>query len=281
MRFGIDLPNSDEFADPALLVALAVDAEAAGWDGFFLWDQLVAESRSLVTDPWVVLSAVAAKTERVRLGPMVAPLARRRMNHLARETVALDHLSGGRLILGVGLGHAGETEFAAFGEPGDPTVRGRILDESLEVLSRLWSGEPVTYTGDYLHVRTAPFLPIPLQKPRIPVWVAGLWPNKPPMRRAARWDGAFPIDAGGDLTRQMSLEDMAEAIGFVKACRSGEGLPDFVHAGMMSGDAELDNEMVQRYADIGVSWWLEHFYPGRMSFSEVRALIRRGPPRTD
>ena len=176
------------------MLDLASEAEAAGWDGFFLWDHLLSGGHTPVTDPWVVMSALAVRTERIAFGPMVTPLARRRMNKLARETVALDRLSGGRLIMGVGLGFFDEKEFSAFGDEGDRRVRGRILDESLDVLAGLWSGEAFTYNGDYLQVASAPFLPTPLQRPRIPVWVAGLWPNKKPMRRAAAWDGAFPID---------------------------------------------------------------------------------------
>jgi alkanesulfonate monooxygenase SsuD/methylene tetrahydromethanopterin reductase-like flavin-dependent oxidoreductase (luciferase family) len=279
MKFGIDLPNYGAFGDPALLLDLAIEAEAAGWDGFFLWDHMVSSEPTPVTDPWVVLCAVAVRTERIVFGPMVTPLPRRRMNKLARETVALDRLSGGRLIMGVGLGHNDEIEFSAFGDEGDRRVRGRILDESLDVLAGLWSGEAFTYRGDHLQVKTAPFLPTPLQQPRIPVWVAGLWPNKKPMRRAAAWDGAFPIDRGGDLTQQLSLPDMADAIAFVAENRTTDDPFDVVHAGLSSGDRQRDVDLARQYAGIGVTWWLEHVYPARMSPAQVRKLIRGGPPR--
>lgn len=279
MRFGIDLPNLGEFGDPALSLDLAIEAEAAGWDGFFLWDHLITGVPGPVTDPWVVMSALAVRTERIRFGPMVTPLARRRMTKLARETVALDHLSGGRLIMGVGLGANDEAEFEDFGDAGDPVVRGRILDESLAVLADLWSGEAVAFEGEHLHVHAAGFLPTPLQRPRIPIWVAGLWPNKRPMRRAAAWDGAFPIDAGGDLTQQLSLERMAEAIGFVGEHRRTDAPFDVAHAGLMSGDRDRDIETAASYAEIGVTWWLEHVYPGRMTANQLRHLIREGPPR--
>jgi alkanesulfonate monooxygenase SsuD/methylene tetrahydromethanopterin reductase-like flavin-dependent oxidoreductase (luciferase family) len=279
VRFAIDLPNHGEFGDPALSLDLAIEAEAAGWDGFFLWDHLISGSRSPVTDPWVVMSAMAVRTERIRFGPMVTPLARRRMTKLARETVALDHLSGGRLIMGVGLGANDESEFEAFGDAGDPVSRGRILDESLEVLADLWSGEAVAFEGEHLHVKAAGFLPAPLQQPRIPIWVAGLWPNKRPMRRAAAWDGAFPIDVGGDLTQQLSLERMAEAIAFVREYRKVDAPFDVAHAGLMSGDRDRDIETAASYAEIGVTWWLEHVYPGRMTANQLRHLIREGPPR--
>jgi alkanesulfonate monooxygenase SsuD/methylene tetrahydromethanopterin reductase-like flavin-dependent oxidoreductase (luciferase family) len=276
MKFGIDLPNYGKFGDPGLLLDLAIEAEAAGWDGFFLWDHVVSGGRTPVTDPWVVMSAVAERTERIRFGPMVTPLARRRMNNLARATVALDHLSGGRFVLGVGLGHFDEKEFAAFGDVGDRKVRARILDESLEVLAGLWSGEAFTYKGEFLQVRTKPFLPTPLQQPRIPVWVGGFWPNQRPMRRAGAWDGAFP--AGDVLTSQMSPEDTADAIAFVTDCRTSDGPYDFVHGGLLSGDTARDVALVQGYADVGVTWWLESVYPSRMSPAALRKLIRMGPP---
>jgi len=280
VKFGIDLPNYGEFGDPELLLDLAVEAEAADWDGFFLWDHLVSDGRTPATDPWVVMSAVAVRTEHIRFGPMVTPLARRRMNKLARETVALDHLSRGRFILGVGLGHFDDREFAAFGDAGDRKVRGRVLDESLDVLAGLWSGEEFTFEGEFLQARTSPFLPTPLQRPRIPIWVAGLWPNKKPMRRAAAWDGAFPIGAGLDLTQQMSPRDITDVIAYIADLRTDDAPFDIVHAGLMSGDRAADTKMTQVYADAGVTWWLEHVYTGRMSPAAVREAIRSGPPRT-
>lgn len=280
MKFGLDLPNYGKYGDPNLLLDLALEAEAAGWDGFFLWDHLLSGGRTPVTDPWVVMSAIAVRTERIRFGPMVTPLARRRMNKLARETVALDHLSGGRLIMGVGLGHFDEKEFAAFGDAGDRRTRARVLDESLDVLASLWSGEALDYQGEFLQAKTSPFLPTPLQRPRIPIWVAGLWPNKRPMRRAAAWDGAFPLDADGDITRQLSPDTIADAISFIADQRTGAGPFDIVHAGLMSGDPGRDREMTRAYAEAGVTWWLEHAYPSRMSPAALRKLIRVGPPRT-
>lgn len=279
MRFAIDLPNYGAFGDPAVLLDLAVEAESSGWDGFFLWDHLVSGERTPVTDPWVVMSAIAVSTERLVFGPMVTALARRRVTKVARETVALDHLSGGRFVLGVGLGHHDAEEFTAFGDEGDRKRRGQILDESLAVLTSLWSGEPVAFDGEHLHVAAAPFLPTPLQQPRIPVWVAGLWPNKRPMRRAAAWDGMFPIDRAGDLSQQLSLPHMVEAIAFVAEQRASGAAYDIIHAGLMSGDRNADVAMARRYAGIGVTWWLEHIYPGRMSVAQLRRLIGAGPPR--
>src|ERR1700727_1687148 len=171
-RRGLFLAPFDELSDPWALVELAVQAEAGGWDGVFLWDHIVYRPPvRAVADPWVALSAIAAHTERVRLGPMVTPLSRRRVQKLARETVTLDRLSRGRLTLGVGLGSARNGEFEPFGEVADPRERAVLLDGGLGDLTRYWAGE---------------FEPAPVQRPRIPVWVAAEWPYRRPVRRAAR-----------------------------------------------------------------------------------------------
>jgi len=200
---GIFVAPFDELANPRLLMELAAGAENQGWDGFFLWDHIRyrAPTRA-VLDPWVALSAIAAVTERIRIGPMVTPISRRRPHKLARETISLDHLSGGRLTLGVGLGSDHNGELGPFGEESDPKTRALLLDEGLDKLADYWAGE---------------FEPIPVQTPRIPVWVAGRWPNRRPLRRAARWDGLFPIelpepDALGELAADLAdLRDDPDA----------------------------------------------------------------------
>jgi alkanesulfonate monooxygenase SsuD/methylene tetrahydromethanopterin reductase-like flavin-dependent oxidoreductase (luciferase family) len=183
-RRGIFVAPFGELAEPALVAELAAEAEAAGFDGFFLWDHVAyREPVREIADPWVTLAAVAVATKRVTIGPLVTPLARRRPHQLARETVTLDRLSGGRLVLGVGLGPdtTGEFDPARFGEQGDPRERARLLDEGLEALRGYWGGG---------------FEPRPVHG-RIPVWVAARYPNRRPLRRAARHDGVFPIDLPG------------------------------------------------------------------------------------
>ncbi|HSD80991.1 MAG TPA: LLM class flavin-dependent oxidoreductase, partial [Solirubrobacteraceae bacterium] len=165
-RRGIFLAPFGELADPRRVAALAARAEARGWDGFFVWDHIAYDPPvRAVADPWIVLAAVAGATERVRLGPLVTPLARRRVQKLARETATLDLLSGGRLVLGAGLGGDRGGELSAWGEERDPRLRARLLDAGLGRLAELWSGE---------------FEPRPLQRPRIPVWIAVRWPNRRP-----------------------------------------------------------------------------------------------------
>jgi alkanesulfonate monooxygenase SsuD/methylene tetrahydromethanopterin reductase-like flavin-dependent oxidoreductase (luciferase family) len=181
---GIFVAPFGELADPALVATLALETEAAGYDGFFVWDHVAyREPVTHIADPWVTLAAVAVLTEQVTIGPLVTPLARRRPHQLARETVTLDRLSGGRLVLGVGLGPdtTGEFDPARFGEEGDPRERARLLDAGLAKLQGYWDGgfEPGPVNGT------------------IPIWAAARYPNRRPLQRAARHDGVFPIDLPG------------------------------------------------------------------------------------
>lgn len=279
MRFALDVPNSGKYGDPSTLVDLAVTAEESGWDGFFLWDHLVSGGRSHVADTWTVLAAIAANTSRLRIGPMITPLARRRPWIVARQAATLDQLSNGRLILGVGLGQFGDKEFAAFGDEARPATRAELLDESLAIISGLWSGEPFEFHGRHHHVDTTGFRPTPVQEPRIPIWIAGRWPNKAPLRRAARWDGAFVIPDKAGLTDEMSTDATADMIDYVNARRTPGAPFDFVHAGFSTGDPTTDRAKVQEYGDVGVTWWLEHVYASRMTPARLRAFASHGPPR--
>ena len=174
-----------ELSEPARVAELAARAEDRGWDGFFLWDHVAFHMPArAIADPWVTLAAMAVMTQRLIIGPLVTPIPRRRPHKLARETVTLDRLSGGRLVFGAGLGWdpTGEFDRDRYGEESDPRARARLLDDGLERLLAYWGGE---------------FEPVPVQRPRIPVWLAALWPNKRPLRRAARFDGVFPIDLPG------------------------------------------------------------------------------------
>ncbi len=195
MRIGLNMPNFAEFADPAVAVSLAVEAERAGWDGMFIWDHIniFGEMPVPLADPWVLLAAMAQATRKIAIGPMVTPLPRRRPWVLARQTATLDRLSNGRLVMGVGLGLPADTEFAAFGEDPDIRVRAEKLDEGLEILTGLWSGEPFEFSGQHYNVARTRFAPTPVQMPRPPIIVAGTWPRQAPLRRAARWDGYFPL----------------------------------------------------------------------------------------
>lgn len=278
----VGLPNVREYADPRLLVDLAVHAEAAGWDGVFVWDHIAREEDPAIpaTDPWIVAAAMAVRTERVRLGIMVTPLARRRPWKVARETVALDRLSGGRLTLGVGLGGGVRNEFAAFGEASDARARAELLDEGLAILGGLWSGEPFEFHGRRHHVTGAQFLPRPVQRPRVPVWVAGRWPNRRPFRRAARWDGVFPVFEGVAYAEMPAPEQLAEVVAYTREQRKAEDPFDVALECISDGeDRPADAALAQAYADAGLTWWVEKLGWFRGRLDAVRERIRRGPPR--
>ena len=195
VRRAIFVAPFDELSEPGLVAELAVRAEERGWDGFFLWDHVAYRPPvTALADPWITLAAIAAQTKRVIIGPLVTPLPRRRTHQLARETVSLDRLSNGRTVLGVGVGSERTSEFdpERFGEEGDMRARAVLLDDGLEKLARYWDGE---------------FEPRPVQRPRIPVWVAATWPNRRPLRRAARWDGLFPVELPGpEALAEMAAE---------------------------------------------------------------------------
>jgi len=269
MRSGVWLPLFDELAEPRAVAVLARDAEAAGWDGFFVWDQLAwREPVTSAADPWVCLAAAAAVTSRVLLGPMVSPLARRRPTKVARETVSLDRLSGGRLVLGVGVGSDRfAREYSRTGETVDDRARAAALDESLTILDAAWSGEPVVHHGDHYVVDGMTFLPRPVRG-RVPVWVAGFPGKVRPLRRAARHDGFFPVNLGGP-------EELAAAVARVRTLRREAGIED--HDGYaVAVDLPPDTDPTP-WLEAGATWVLTDLDPAALRLDEVRDLVRRGP----
>jgi alkanesulfonate monooxygenase SsuD/methylene tetrahydromethanopterin reductase-like flavin-dependent oxidoreductase (luciferase family) len=278
-RCAIGVPNVGTFGDPALLVDLAVAAEEHGWDGFFVWDhQLYWDPDWAVADPVVVISAVAARTARVRIGILVNVLARRRAGKAAREAVTLDRLSQGRLIFGAGLGSRAE-EFTAFGEPGDARQRAARLDESLHLVDALWRGEPVNFRGAHLEATGVTMLPRPVQQPRIPVWCAGRWPNRAPFRRAARWDGVMPTHAGYGLGQTMPPDDLRAVIRYTQEHRGAAGPFDVALEGRTDGAAaDRGGSHVIPYAEAGLTWWIEALGWWRGTPEDALARIRQGPP---
>ena len=280
------MPNYEEYSDPRAIAEMAYEAEQAGWDGFFVWDHMlfVKQWMPAIADPWILLTAAAMRTERIKLGPMVTPVPRRRPWKLARETVTLDHLSGGRLILGVGLGWPPDADFATFGEDPDNRVRAGKLDEGLDILAGLWTGELFSYQGTHYQVTEARFLPTPLQQPRIPIWVAGFWPHKAPFRRAARWDGIFPLTVSGEPGREdiqpTSPDGLATMVAYVREHRTGAAPFDVVLGGETPGDDPAAGAaIVAPYAAAGLTWWVEGLSDWRGSFAAMRARLRQGPPR--
>ena len=279
MRFALNVPNFGAFSDPSTLMELAVDAERSGWDGFFLWDHVLLWDRNPIADPWIALAAIAVRTERIRIGPMVTPVARRRPWKVAREATSLDHLCGGRLTFGAGLGNPAKAEFEAFGESPDARVRAAKLDEGLDIIVGMWSGDPYGYEGEYNRIDPFSFLPRPVQKPRIPVWIAGKWPNKAPFRRAALWDGAFPMKVGD---AQMTPEEVGEVMEYLNVHRDPDKPFDVsVFLEGMVDRSGLEADLIERFARAGVTWL--HDGPGfdcatRASADAFRNHIRMGPP---
>src|SRR5262249_25986192 len=201
-------------------------AEEAGWDGLLVWDHIVEQKdmRREIADPWILLTAAALATRRIRLGTAITPVARRRPAKLAREVATLDRLTGGRMVLGAALGAPVDDEYASFGDTTDTKVLAERLAEVLHALDPLWPGEPVTYGGNQITIEDVVFLPTPVQRPRVPIWVGGAWPNKAPMRRAARGDGAIPAMAGFTAAGPPELGEVRELVLFLRGCLAEHGL---------------------------------------------------------
>ncbi|MCI0520456.1 MAG: LLM class flavin-dependent oxidoreductase [Chloroflexi bacterium] len=277
MKFGFVLPSGDARA----AADLARQAEEAGWDGFFVWEPVWG------VDAWVALTAAAMVTERIRLGTMLTPISRMRPWKLASETATLDRLSGGRVILSVGLG-APSSGFAMFGEEIDRKRRAELMDEGLEIITRLWRGEPFDYEGRHyqVHVRSfehgLPPAPLPVQQPRIPIWIVGAWPREKSMQRALRYDGLLPNVMGADGQVRMSPplpEEIAAMHAYIQA-RRGETTPyDLIVEGETpGGEPRQAAAKVKPFAQAGATWWIEALW-GAPDMESVRRRLLQGPPQ--
>ena len=265
MRHAIFSPPSGDMADPRLQAEVAAEAEANGWDGFFIWDHVLRkpEEPQEIADPWICLAVVAAATERLRIGTMITPITRRRPIKLARETMSLDHLSDGRFILGLGLGVDHSGELSKFDEVVDPVARGQRLDEGVHILRGLWSGERVDFEGEHFVARDVTIVPPAGPLPTIPMWFAARGEARKPVRRAARHEGLFPVDVDADtLTAMLDLvaTERGTLDGFDVAVRPGDG----------------DGLTYGALADLGVTWALTPVNPGATG-AEVRAIAASSP----
>lgn len=286
MRYSIYVPNFGEFAAPEVFADVARRVEEYGWDGLLVWDHVVEQKdlRREIADPWILLTAAALATRRIRLGTAITPVARRRPAKLAREVTTLDRLTGGRMILGVGLGAPVKDEYASFGDTTDTRVLAERLDEGIHALDLLWSGEPVTYHGNQVTLDDVAFLPTPVQRPRVPIWAGGLWPNKAPMRRAARWDGAIPGTAGMMEARPPDVDEVRDLVRFLHDHRAENGLADKpfdIVIGGASPTGAAGRDLVGPLADEGVTWWNECM-PWGDTLERTEPILRRieqGPPR--
>ncbi len=289
MHWGLNLPNVGACSDPRVLAEVAYEAEQAGWDGAFVWDSVHAQmdqpANRHCCDPWIALAAMALRTERILLGPIITPVTRRRPWKLARETVTLDHLSGGRLVLPVGLGAVDEGAFARVNEVRDRRARAERLDEGLAILTGLWRGEPFSFQGTHFQVDDMTFLPTPVQSPRIPIWVIGAWPRMKSMRRTVQYDGILPtvIDATG-TSANPTPDEIREIKAYIAAHRTLTTPYDIVmESEIPRAETGQAADLIGPYAEAGVTWWLESVWwetyrnPGNLD--AIINRIRLGPPR--
>lgn len=289
MKFGISLPPFGDYADPHKLAETAKLAEAAGWDGFYIWDHMFFDPTFHPNaDPWIGLAACALSTSHIRLGTMVTSIARRRPWKLAREVVTLDQLSRGRLTLGVGLGDPVQWDYGFFHEEQDAKIRAAKLDEGLDILRGLWTGEFFSYKGQQFQLEPVKFQPRPVQE-RLPIWVGGNWDKHAPQRRAAKQDGYYPLKWGSD---PLTPSEWRVIMDYVNQHRADLNAPfDWAHGGTTPGDnLAKAAEIARPYAEIGVTWWMESVDPWRFGWSweepttpeSTRLMderIRQGPPR--
>jgi len=279
MQYGFIIPGGDIYT----IIEMAREAEMAGWDGIFYWDGIYIEGMGPMYDPWIALAAMAMHTERVRIGAVLTPPSRRRPWKLARETATLDHLSNGRLILPIGLGALEDGGFTKVGEVTDRKLRAQLLDESLEILTGLWSGQPFSFQGVHYHVEEMTFLPPPVQTPRIPIWVVGVWPRKKSMQRALRYDGLLPskINADGSGS-QVTPADIQAMKAYIEEHRTQSTPFDIVWEGETPGDnPEQASAIIRPYVEAGITWWMESRWGSPVRLEEARTRIKQGPPRLD
>jgi alkanesulfonate monooxygenase SsuD/methylene tetrahydromethanopterin reductase-like flavin-dependent oxidoreductase (luciferase family) len=277
LRRGLAVPPFT--ADPADIIALGLAAEQGGFDGFFLWDHLVHDDTGdgpPVLDPWTLLAVLASQTSRIRLGTVITPVPRRRPWQLAKETVTVDRLSNGRLILGVGLGSPPNADFGIFHEPVSNRVRAELLDEGLEVLTGLWTGDRFAFSGEHFTIEPVRFRPVPVQQPRIPIWVGGVLPAIGPVRRATRWDGMVPLTWHGDGLDRPSPEEIAAVRDQVQLARgSAAGFDLVVWADLEQEPGEVAG-LAPDYEAAGTTWWVESARSGPGWLDQATERVSRG-----
>jgi alkanesulfonate monooxygenase SsuD/methylene tetrahydromethanopterin reductase-like flavin-dependent oxidoreductase (luciferase family) len=275
MQYGFVLP----FTDPKILVELGPEVERAGWDGVFVAEMIWGP------DAWVALSGIAVQTGRIKLGTMLSPISRMRPWKIASEAATLDQLSGGRVILAVGLG-ALDTGFAEFGEVTDRAIRNELIDESLEIMQRLWTGEPFQFRGKHYQIDTLSLSAEiqawgvrPVQQPRIPIWLTGVWPPKKSMHRALRFDGILPnyINQDGSFGDH-SVEAIAGMRAFVEDANLDHPVAIVLEGNTASNSAE-EITRVEAWREAGGTWWIESPWDHMNDLDRVLARIKLGPPR--
>ena len=287
MRFSINVPNFGDFSDAGNVATAAVAAEQAGWDALFVWDHVVHDKQKRqgqpFGDPWMLLTAAALATTRLRVGTLVTPVARRRPEQLARQVATLDSLSRGRVIFGAGLGGPIDDEYGSFGETTDPVALAERLDEGLALLARYWSGEAVNHHGRHYQVDDVTLLPATVQRPRPPVWIGGFWPHRRPMRRAAHWDGAVPLFTTARHGHIPPVDQVRDLVAYVREQRAERVDEPFeiVLGGATPDDPAEARDVIAPLADAGATWWDERQLQTSDDLHRLSAILRRiehGPP---
>ncbi|MDG6910228.1 MAG: LLM class flavin-dependent oxidoreductase [Nitrososphaerota archaeon] len=277
MKFGFIIPGGSATE----IVKLASDAEQSGWDGAFYYDDIYTDAKTEMSAAWPVVTAMALSTKRIRIGSFLTAVGRRRPWELARESVTVDWLSGGRLILPTGLGWAGDGAYTKAGMPADRRVRAEMLDEGLEILDGLWSGKPFRYNGEHNRIKTMRFIPRPVQRPRIPIWVVGAWGRSKSMRRSLKCDGLIPVIKKPDGTHgEVTPDTIHEMSRYASENREVRGNMrmefDLIKEGATPANPGKARATVEPFAEAGATWWMESMWgqgPG-----DVRRRIRAGPP---
>ncbi|TFG09465.1 LLM class flavin-dependent oxidoreductase [Candidatus Heimdallarchaeota archaeon] len=279
IKYGLGLIQFNEFSNPDIVVDFAVEAEKAGWDGIFLIDHIMfsREQISSITDTWILLAAIAARTEKIKIGTCVTALPRYHPWQFAKMTATLDVLSKGRLILGLGLGGP-HVDYEAFGQKYDLKILAEKMDECLEIVQGLWRGEIYSFTGKHYQIDRACLLPKPVQKPRIPLILGGTWPNKKPFIRAAKFDGILPIHK--NFPQDLSPLELKETIDIVKENRTLDEPFEVITFGSGFFAQGHHKDIVQSYANAGITWWLEHVNTlMQPSVDAMMEIVKQGPPK--
>lgn len=289
VKHGVVLPQWKFGSDTDSMIDYAVAAEAAGWDGVFLADHLVFPPGDELTDPreapdyegfsdpWIALAGIATNTSEITLGSWVTPIPRRQPWQLARNLATLDRLSDGRVLLGTGLGRG--TDYVPFGQSYDLVELGQRYDEALDVIDGLWRGEPFSYDGDHYTIEDATLLPTPVQQPRIPIVVGGLWPHRKPIQRGARWDGIVP-HYPGDGIHPEGPDGGADPEDEVRAMLEYyRGLTDESGELLLPADPPHRTDgWLERCEDLGATWVYTTNRDESGGWTLDRGRISRGPP---
>ena len=273
MKYGFVLP----YGDAQTAAELAYEAEQSGWDGFFVWEPVWG------IDAWISLTAASMKTSKIKLGTMLSPLSRMRPWKLASETATLDNLSNGRVILSVGLG-AIDSGFQEFGEETNRVKRAKLVDESLDILTGLWNGQPFNYSGKHYTIKETSFLPppSPVQKPRIPIWIVGAWPKKKSMRRVLKYDGILPTKMVAGKHVKVEPEDIRNIKSWIEEHRLEDAPFDIIIEGKTPGnDPDEWKNIIIPYSEAGATWWIESMWDIQNEINIRDLLLERigqGPP---